>query len=579
MKKFLKENLGFMFFSLLITAIAVVPFFFSGIYRGADLQFHLSRFDGILTAIADKQFPLALYPYKNFGFGYPSPLFYSDTFLIVPAILRGIIGLPLVTTYKIFVAICVFVTVFSLMYCINRMVGHRTSAICASVLFVLCNYYQTDLFVRCALGEIIVFMFLPWLIFNIYRFIYERKNNFIVLGMLFAAIANAHIITFVLSVVLFGVFLLLNYKIVFRKERIICLAKAVLVGFGLAFSFLIPMVEQYTSQTLMVHKIGDTLMKTKALTPLQLFSDFFTLFNLNYYYETAIENVDATKSLGVILTFAPLLMIFARNKSLYQKHFLYVFLGLMVCSTSLIPLYKIELLGFIQFPSRMYILASVLSCFLIAPAFNSKKCSRLLLNFLILFSVWNVSYLHSMILNEQFSYVIPENATVEDLFVNRLHAHFDPSYSLVNVEEVENAEYLPANWVFNYQKASKCIVFEVGTDAICQYIRNGSYFDFYTDFDQNYRIMLPVTWYKGYAIYEIDEDYNYLKQLSVWSNELTNQLSMEAEAGHHHYVVFYQGTRIQKYSMIITTFTAFAILLYIGWNRLQLYSIEVSKRR
>lgn len=562
MKSFFKENFRFIIFTLIITAVAVVPFFFSGIYRGADLQFHLSRFDGIISAIADKQFPLALYPNKNFGFGYPSPLFYSDTFLIIPAVLRVILELPLVTTYKIFVATCVFATVFSIMFCVNRVTNNKCSSIFAAFLFAMCNYYQTDLFVRCALGEIIVFVFLPWLILNVYLFIYEKKNNFIALGTLFAAIAYSHVITFVLCVLVFGVLLIINCKSILNKERVLCLSKAAVIGFGLAFSFLIPMVEQYTSQTLMVHKIGNTLLQKTAVDPIQLFSDFFTQFNGTYYCESAIDNIDATKSLGVILTFFPLMLLLKRELSKYQRHFFCVFVSLILCSLSIVPLYKIELLSFIQFPSRMYILASVISCFLTASFFNNDKFERYMIVIVAGLSLFNLSFLHSLIVNENKVYLIPEDTTIEELFVKRTHAQVDPSYSLVNVEEVENAEYLPANWTFNYQTASKCIVFEVGTDAICQYVRNGSYFDFYTDFDQDYRIMLPVTWYKGYAVYEVDEEYNYLQQMSVWSNEITNQLSMQAEQGHHHYVVFYQGTRIQKYSCYMSIFTVLFVIIY-----------------
>ena len=55
-----KENGLFYLAAVLITSFVLFPYFDDVIYRGHDLQYHLSRLAGIVTAIADRQFPLAI---------------------------------------------------------------------------------------------------------------------------------------------------------------------------------------------------------------------------------------------------------------------------------------------------------------------------------------------------------------------------------------------------------------------------------------------------------------------------------------------------------------------------------------
>ena len=122
MKKTKTKYLGFVFISLIITIIACLPLYRSRLFNGIDLTFHLSRIEGLLTSIQDHQFPIALYPYKNYGFGYISPLFYCDLFLLLPAFLYKV-GLPLVLAYKVeiflftFIGVLLMLITIYLVYC------------------------------------------------------------------------------------------------------------------------------------------------------------------------------------------------------------------------------------------------------------------------------------------------------------------------------------------------------------------------------------------------------------------------------------------------------------------------------
>ena len=555
--------------ALIITIISIIPIFKSGIFAGHDILFQISRLDGIITSIQDHQFPLALYPNKNYGFGYPSPQFYSDIFLIIPAIIRFILNIPYVTMYKIIIFGTVFFTNFSIIYCTYKLFNKFIPSVLVSFLFSFSNYFQTDIFVRSALGELIAFAIIPWIIYNIYIYVYKDKNNYIILGVCFAAILYAHNISFLLCVIYFGILIILNINKLFKnKNKIYGLFGAIGVGFLLSFAFLIPMLYQYNAQTLMVHKIDNNMLHTNAVNIGSLLNDFITQFSFSYNNQEGFLNIDLTKSLGIILTLLPILLfILKKNKSKPLYDMFIAFIIFLICSTNLIPLYKIELISFLQFPSRLYLIASMVACFIIAMAYNNKIINKYVISCIVLFSIWNVSFLHINLMTNENLNIIKENSTYEEMYVDCIYAIDNPSNWPMNFSEIENAEYLPFGWNFNYQKASKCILFENGNETICNHERYGSHFDFYTNYQEDYRIMLPATWYLGYRAQEIDDDGNVIKDVHLWKNESSNRITMTAEKGYHHYRVWYSGTKVQKASTIISLATSVSLILFMINNR------------
>ena len=65
--------------ALILSLIFVYPWLFKD-FVGVehDTFFHLSRIQGLAEAISRGDLLPAIYPYKNNGYGYASPLFYCD---------------------------------------------------------------------------------------------------------------------------------------------------------------------------------------------------------------------------------------------------------------------------------------------------------------------------------------------------------------------------------------------------------------------------------------------------------------------------------------------------------------------
>ena len=101
-------------FALLIGVFFCYPYLFSNfLYIGHDNFYHLSRIEGLAHSFQDGTLIPAIYPYKNDNFGYASPLFYSDFFLMIPAFFYQF-GLPLSTSYKLVIFVCTVFTCYSM---------------------------------------------------------------------------------------------------------------------------------------------------------------------------------------------------------------------------------------------------------------------------------------------------------------------------------------------------------------------------------------------------------------------------------------------------------------------------------
>ena len=80
----LKKKWKDIVFACLITCLFLLPYItkdFLGIEH--DTFFHVSRIEQLSKALQHGQFLPAIYPYENHHYGYASPLFYSDVFLIM----------------------------------------------------------------------------------------------------------------------------------------------------------------------------------------------------------------------------------------------------------------------------------------------------------------------------------------------------------------------------------------------------------------------------------------------------------------------------------------------------------------
>ena len=102
------------------------------------------------------------------GRGYPFSLMYADL-LLYPAALLRILGFSLQTVYKLYVAAVTLATALLTRYVLRRMLKSESLALVGTALYVLSFYRLTNVFVRASVGEYSAMLFLPLVIYGLWR--------------------------------------------------------------------------------------------------------------------------------------------------------------------------------------------------------------------------------------------------------------------------------------------------------------------------------------------------------------------------------------------------------------------------
>lgn len=563
-KNFFKENKDLLLYSLLITIFVCIPLFKSGIMCGHDMSFHLSRFTGIITSLQDHQMPIAIYPYKNFAYGYASPLFYSDLFLIIPALIVYFTPISLITMYKILLFIIAFFTAFFTMFTINKIFKNKKAAIVSAIILMGSEYYLVDLHLRSAFGELLATCLLPLLIYYIYLFVVEEKENYLSLGIMFALILNSHNISFLLSVASFAIFMLFNIKkFINNKKMILTLLKATLIGILFSSAFLIPMIEQYTAQYLRVHWAIVNDFGADAIKLSEFVSDFFSQYEFKFNNHWQNTYVGSIKNLGLLCSFIPFIYLFTKKKNKYINQILCIFIIYMYMSSEFFPIEKISIFRFIQFSPRLYIIVPFLVVYIVAYSMNNfmNNKNMIVLGVVCIYTIVNSMFLFTGIISDAGALWFEEKATAKEIFDEGKYWWYPPENDDWNWYEIGRAEYLPDRY-YSFPKEGKCLDDENSIQISCEYERVGTNLTFTLDLDEDKAIQLPLSWYKGYHVKEIDKDGNVIQEFETYSSFHRSRLTFNALKGKHTYTSKYENTIIQKASLALNILSIIVVSIY-----------------
>lgn len=547
-----KDYIVLLLSSIIVLLVFSLPMLMKGgIHQGDDLVFHLNRIVSIVDSIKDKQFPLAIYPYSNYGFGYASPLFYCDLYLIIPSIIYyfGIFD-SVVNVYKLTLTIYSFIGVLIVTYTSYKVSHNKIIAITSSIIWSFSSYHLTDAYYRSALGETIAMSFIPLVVYSSYKLFYlndTSNREAILLALSFDSVLFAHNISFLIVVLMFGVICLINIKKTLSKEYLFTILKAILIAIGLGSFFLFPMVEQILDQKFIMSSSANWLWD--GIDYHSVLSDFMFEGRFEIYF------IGITLIVLSIYSF-----LFIKKKNTYINSLLIVSILFSLMTLSCFKISTIKLIGAIQYPFRFGIIPISVLPFLFS--FTSNKYKYVICSLFIMMSLINfyptISYLTS---EERY---LSSRVPNEEIFTTT----DDRLWSSV----LGNGEYLPLTYDINYKEHAGIIMYENLDPYIYEYDRNGTEIRFNTSFDYDCKILLPIAYYKGYKGYEAIN--NHKQELIVGNNEYYHLVEITVETGEHNYIIEYNGTMIQKASFIISLLTILLICNYKIKERKFVYSKE-----
>ncbi|MDO4566479.1 MAG: hypothetical protein Q4B42_04035, partial [Oscillospiraceae bacterium] len=353
---FLKQNkfktaLIFIAFAA-CSAVLLLP----GVALGHDAHFHIIRIDAIVQGLKNGEFLQKIYPLLYEGYGYPSPLYYGDLFLVVPALLN-LLGLKLLACYKLFLALIIAASLLTGYISASYILRSEAGALVCSLLYTTCAYFAFNLYLRAAIGESQAYVFLPLVLMGLYSLLFDEDIKIWPLVLGFGGCILVHIISSLILSVFTLLTLLVFSRRLFEKRRLRALLKAAGITAALTGFFAFPLLEQYF--------ISD--IYSDVMNPLFSPGDRALLIQdllLNTSGTPVMYPGLVLPGLGLIFAAAPVLRLFSIIKNRRLKPFL-DFCGLLgltalLCCTNIFPWHALTPYVYIvQFPWRLFSFASL----------------------------------------------------------------------------------------------------------------------------------------------------------------------------------------------------------------------------
>jgi uncharacterized membrane protein len=327
----------------------------SGIPFGHDTSFHMSRIASLSEALKNGVILPGVYPEYFNGFGYGAGLFYPDVFLLIPAAFI-VMGLSGVTAYKIYLILITAAMGLSMYLCAGRVSGSRWCGLFSALIYLLCSYHTTDLYIRSTVGELAAFVFFPMIVAGLWE-ILENHGDELILGLGFGGMILSHVLSAILAFFLcLALCLCMLKKIMADRDIILMLLKAAGLALLVSAFFWLPMVEQLVTAPVW----GDTGLLGDisgwAVNPLQM---ILALPSADFGNQYA-----PPPGLGILLIVFGVWGIIQDHKPGFQFFLLLIgFISLWAVS-ALFPWVLIgRWFSTLQFPWRFYLIVSVIFSF------------------------------------------------------------------------------------------------------------------------------------------------------------------------------------------------------------------------
>ena len=516
-----------------IAIIIAIIFIMTLIYISAfttmncDKEFHVGRLTELANEI--KEIGILNYPYyinfEAFGnMGYATETFYSDFFLIIPALMINLgFDINLVYAITIFVSFC-FILISSFL-AFNCFIKDKENAIYYSIFYTFSSFIIFETLERNALGTNFAYIFVPWVILSFIHILSDKRNkhDWIILGVSMACLLLSHIQTSIIVTIGLLIYAILNVRYVINNPKvIIMLLGSIVIAVLLDAFFIFPLIEQVIFQKLYLIEKPFTYMNNAYINLLNIILPNY-IWNNIIPKDLIIQNNQITniiqRTWSIPATFIPTFLMIAiiawkkiwKNKDIKNLFIISIF-AIMISFTPILGFFKI--LSFIQFPWRIITLAMI---FLpIAFAETNKIDNKIKYRIAIITLVNGAFYLCIII-----------------IFFGHSHTY---------TKTIGRGEYLPTeipSYVLGYEYITDIEVYNYKNGYMIKNIDTN-----------NGETELPIVYYKGYKVYEIDENNkkHELQQVVKSKNGLINVKNVKQ----NNLNVIYEGTLIQKITKTIS---------------------------
>jgi len=538
--------------------LASFPLFADFLYLGDDMQFHLSRIEGIYQAMRTGNFPVRLNAVQNAGYGDLSATMYPQLFLYPVAGLR-FFGVSLMLCYKVLILFINIVSAFVSYYSVKNLCNSQKIGMWASILYTFSSYRLINVYIRCAIGESLAMAFLPMVIWGTYEVLWRNRDKWYILAFGMTCVLQSHVLSTEMYVLFMAIELVI-WLIWSRKaefwQRVFSGVKAVGLTLLLNAGFLIPFL-YFSGQDLQCFHLENQLADYQTYL-IQMFSMYF-LANGEGLKMGSTQN-EMGLSVGAVLLFGGILFCVnqvrrtgnVKTGKLGMRCLAYGITALWFSSWLFPwePLLKLEWFSKIsaplQFPWRFLSVASTLLCIVAAIAIAEFSADRVIscgLSVLTAGLIFcSTCYCFDMICQQKTC--LSDKMEVESVF------HSDSMYMYYLSDEFEA-------WHLEFAKNEAVVRCAEGADVtFSDYEKRGTDIQVTTHNPGGAKDLLVFPLY-GYPGYEIRVD-GKVVDTKIHGNPMPF-VACDLPEGTAHITVSYRGLPIYRAGDLITIVTVISV--------------------
>ncbi len=362
-----KKNWKIIGLLILLTLPASIPLLKKGFYEPHDLH-HFADIYQMARSIQSGQLPPRWAPDFLFGYGYPLFNFYY----VLPFYLGALFflsGFALTTSFKLVFLASIVLSVIG-MYLFLREFFGKAASLAGSILFLYTPYKAVEIYVRGAMGEALALSILPFVLLIVVRLIKKPTKKLIAISSVIIAIfLLAHNYLWFLSLPYLGLLIF----ILLRKTKNIRKSVGALVVSGI---FTLGMSAYWWMPAIFERKFID------RLTPFLLIDHFPFIKQLIipcWGYGSSVwgPHDEISFQIGIVnlVVFGLVGLLFVFKRKLFNKSskkiatwgLLGMFATLFMMNIRSLFLWRlVPFYDFIQFPWRLLIFTTLLTCALAA---------------------------------------------------------------------------------------------------------------------------------------------------------------------------------------------------------------------
>ena len=212
-RKYSKYLLGAVFILL-----AFAPHFLEGIWYGLDSSVHFSRIYSVAEALKNGVFPVKVHAAACYGYGIG--FFYSNALLYIPALFMNLFGMSLLTTYKLFVFLCLRVMFCSFYYSAWKISDSKEGAFWAAAMFLFATKVLSTIYLVIGVGQFTAMIFMSMAIAGMYIFLAKDESP-VLLMIGFTGLIYTHVMSTFFGVIICSIILICYWKKIWMKKEMI----------------------------------------------------------------------------------------------------------------------------------------------------------------------------------------------------------------------------------------------------------------------------------------------------------------------------------------------------------------------